>query len=219
MPAGRFRQHGEELMKRVNPEQSEKMKRFRGTALVLLSAGLLLSACASADLYTLREEAIREYNAGNYESARILFQEALEEGGGEVSEVEFDILRYRAECELRTKRYEEAEKTYAILLELDPSEENEELYYDLEAQFARVKEVSEAFRIMESGDYEKAYEAMSAFADLGGDETGRLAFYNKAVCAEYLGNWEEAKALMKEYLDAFPDDADARKEYAFLKTR
>ena len=180
---------------------------------------VLLCACASKELYTIREEAIREYSLGNYENARILFDEALKNGGGEVSDIEFDILRYRAECELRTKRYAEAEKTYEILLELDPSEENKELYADLSAQFDRVKEINEAFRVMESGDYEKAYEAMREFADLGGDETGRLAWFNQAVCAEYLGNWEEAKSLMKEYLRAFPDDEEAKREYDFLRTR
>lgn len=180
---------------------------------------LILCGCAEKELPVLREEAVAAYEKGNYEEALTLFEEALSYGGGEVSEIEFDILRYRAECELRTKQYDKALKTYGILRELDPSAENEELYADLEERFDRVKEINEAFRIMEAGDYEKAYEEMDRFASLGGDETGRLAWFNKAVCAEYLSRWEEARELFSAYLEAFPDDEGAIREYNFVKTR
>lgn len=186
---------------------------------VLFVSILCLSACATKKLPVLREQGIEAFNQGNYQEALNFFNAALAEGGGEVSDIEFDILKYRAECELRTGDVKKAEDTYRILTELDDSEENEELYAELRAEFERIEAVSEAFSVMESGDYEKAYEVMSEYADLSGGEAGKIAWYNKAVCAEFLGNWEEAKTLMKSYVEAYPGDEDAEKEYAFLKTR
>ena len=188
-------------------------------AAALAAISLLLTGCASSKMYELRDEAVEAFNMGNYAEARTLFEEALSEGNGQVSEVQFDILRYRAECELRLKDYEAAKNTYGILLKLDTSEENKELYYDLEEQFERVKEINSAFEVMASGDYEAAYAEMDKYASLGGEASAALAWYNKAVCAEYLGNWEEAAALFRDYLAVYPDDEDAKKEYDFAITR
>lgn len=196
-----------------------KKKAFIKAAVLLMTAAVLLTGCASDKMYTLRDEAIEKFEQGSYAEARLLFEEALSEGNGQVSEIQFDILRYRAECELRQKDYEAAMNTYGILLKLDPSEENRELYYDLLEQFERAKEINAAFEIMASGDYEAAYEEMDKYASLGGDSSAALAWYNKAVCAENLGKWEEAASLFKDYLAVYPDDADARKEYDFAKTR
>lgn len=186
---------------------------------VLFCLILMITGCASKEMYSLRDEAIEKYNEGSYAEARLLFEEALSNGGGEVSEVEYDILRYKAECELRLKDYEAARDSYRILMKLDPSDENKELYYDLEEQFERVEEINKAFEVMASGDYEAAYKEMDRYASLGGDSSAALAWYNKAVCAEYLGNWEEAASLLKDYLAVYPDDEDARKEYNFARTR
>lgn len=180
--------------------------------LALLSCG-----CASKELYTLREQAIEEYRQGHWQQARTLFEKALSYGNGETGEVEYDILRYRAECELRCRDYQAAEKTYGILLELDPSEENRELYADLQEQFDRVQKINEAFAVMAEGDYENAYEAMDRYAGLGGDSVEAMAWFNKAVCAEYLGRWDEAEELFSDYLAVYPDDEDAQKELRFLR--
>lgn len=196
------------------------MSRYLFKLTLLLAAVIMLfTGCASNKMYTLRDEAIEKYKNGSYAEARELFEEALSEGNGQVSEVQYDILRYRAECELRLKDYEAAKKTYGILLKLDPSDENKELYYDLEEQFERVEEINRAFEVMASGDYEAAYKEMDKYASLGGDSSAALAWFNKAVCAEYLGNWEEAASLLKDYLAVYPDDEAARKEYNFAKTR
>lgn len=193
------------------------MKKAYMTAVLFLT--VLLAGCASNELYTLREQGIQEYQQGNWQKARELFEEALSYGNGEVSEAEIDILKYRAECELRCRDFEAAENTYSILLQLDPSEENRELFSELQAEFAEIEEINKAFALMESGDYQAAYDAMDAYAGLGGDEIEAMAWYNKAVCAEYLGRWDEAKQLFSDYLAVYPDDAEAQKEYRFLKTR
>lgn len=194
-------------------------KRYSTGLLCLAVLCAFLTGCASAELYTLREQAIAEYQKGNWQQARELFDEALSYGNGEVAEAEFDILKYRAECELRCHDFEAAEKTYGILLELDPSGENKELFAELENEFAKIQQINDAFALMESGNYKEAYEAMDAFAGLGGDQAEAEAWFNKAVCAEYLGNWEEAEELFRDYLAVYPEDEEAQKEYRFLKTR
>ena len=39
------------------------------------------------------------------------------------------------------------------------------------------------------------------------------------VANEYTGNFSQAKTMMQEYLQTYPDDARAKKENEFLKTR
>ena len=195
------------------------MRKIIWVQALILSALFLLAGCAEKELYEKREEAVALYNNNDYENALKLFEEALSYGNGEVSETEFDILRYKAECELRTKRYDEAEKTCSLLAELDTSPESSEMYNKLEAQLSCVKKLNEAVQLSENGEWENAYGIFSEIADLKASGAGKIAWFNKAVCAEHLGNFAEAKELMSEYVRAFPDDQEAVKEYTFLRTR
>ena len=43
--------------------------------------------------------------------------------------------------------------------------------------------------------------------------------YNEIICYEQLGDWENAKAKMQEYREAYPDDDSVEKEAEFLETR
>lgn len=43
--------------------------------------------------------------------------------------------------------------------------------------------------------------------------------FNQIVAYEYLGEFEQASVLMKNYLAIYPDDQDAVREYEFLKSR
>ncbi|MGC4018965.1 MAG: tetratricopeptide repeat protein [Muricomes sp.] len=43
--------------------------------------------------------------------------------------------------------------------------------------------------------------------------------FNEIVCYEKILDWESAKQKMAEYASAYPDDKEAQKEAAFLKTR
>ena len=43
--------------------------------------------------------------------------------------------------------------------------------------------------------------------------------FNQIVCYEKLGDWENAKTKIAEYIQVYPDDADARREAKFLETR
>ena len=43
--------------------------------------------------------------------------------------------------------------------------------------------------------------------------------FNEAVAYEYLADFETARELMEAYLKDYPNDAEAEREYQFLKTR
>ena len=43
--------------------------------------------------------------------------------------------------------------------------------------------------------------------------------FNEVVAYEYLLDFKKAASLMKEYLDRYPDDEAAQREYIFLSTR
>ncbi len=43
--------------------------------------------------------------------------------------------------------------------------------------------------------------------------------FNLIVATEYMGNFSQAKTLMQEYLQLYPDDAKAKRENNFLSTR
>lgn len=69
---------------------------------------------------------------------------------------------------------------------------------------------------------EKYEEALAAFTD--GIEMGDTAYlqslkYNQIIAYEYLGRFSDAKSAMEIYLTSYPDDAKAKREYEFLKTR
>lgn len=190
---------------------------------IILSAAcmtLLLSGCnGGRDIHELRAEAIEAFDSGDYAGAERLFDEALEAQWGRVSDLQTDILRYRAECELQQGKFDEARTTYEALLNVDSDEEGQGFYEDILEELGSLDALSTMVSDIEAGEYQKAYDLASQYASLEGTAAGRLSWFNKAVCAEYLGNYDEAYALFNEYLKVYPDDADAEKELEFLKTR
>ena len=72
---------------------------------------------------------------------------------------------------------------------------------------------------MEEGAYDEAltyFETGLKCADLS---ARKALLYNEAICYEYLLDFDTAKQKFKAYVAAYPDDAEARREYEFLKTR
>ena len=51
------------------------------------------------------------------------------------------------------------------------------------------------------------------------DEDMQDLLYNRIVAYEYKLEFDQAKSYMEEYLEAYPDDEDALREYQFLKSR
>lgn len=69
------------------------------------------------------------------------------------------------------------------------------------------------------GDYAAAVQAFEGALALGDVSMTQTLKYNQIVAYEYAGNFTKAKALMAEYIAAYPDDEAALRENTFLKTR
>lgn len=195
------------------------MKKNHSVILTVLLAAAILTGCTGADKYALRDNGIELYNSGDYAGAIEAFDQALDASDGQVSDLQYDILKYKGECEIRTGDYTAAKNSYTALYELcrdDPDSARIEEIYD---QLGALDKIKEAADLLKSGSYTEAYDAFSEYAELDGSMTGRAAVYNKAVCAEYLGNFGEAYELLKEYTDMYPDDEAAVKEAEFCRTR
>ncbi|MCR5507430.1 MAG: tetratricopeptide repeat protein [Lachnospiraceae bacterium] len=67
--------------------------------------------------------------------------------------------------------------------------------------------------------YDEALEAFEAGMALNDPAYTQSLMFNEAVTYEYLLDFKKAGVLMKEYLERFPDDEEAQREYVFLSTR
>ena len=186
---------------------------------ILLLVAILLTACGGEDKYALRDQGIELYNSGKYAQAILAFDSAMEASDGQVSELQYDILKYRGECEIRIGDYQAAKESYGALYELCKDSPD---YADIEQiynELSSLDKLQAAVKLIDQGSYEEAYTSLERYAKADGTFTGAAALYNKAVCAEYLGNFEEAYDLFSQYLGVYPDDAAAKKEAEFCRTR
>lgn len=197
-----------------------KQRILRGILIAAAASVLVFSGCGKKmDKYELRELGIEAMRAGDYEGAKQRFSEALDASKGQVSDLQYDILKYRGECELRLQQYEEAKNTYTILSELDTDAENQKAYQAILSEMDGIDQLSEAKTMMDEGDYQGAYDKLELLADLKTGMVGRIAWFNRAVCMENLQKFSEAEEAFSQYLEAYPDDEAAQKEVDFLKTR
>lgn len=69
------------------------------------------------------------------------------------------------------------------------------------------------------GDYTAALDAFQAGLAIDGNTVMQSLQFNEIVAYEYLGQFENAKIAMGQYLALYPDDQKAQQEYVFLQTR
>ncbi len=69
------------------------------------------------------------------------------------------------------------------------------------------------------GDYTNALASFEKGLAVEGNSYRQELSYNRVIACENLGDFETAKKWMKEYLENYPDDARAQREYEFLQTR
>ena len=72
---------------------------------------------------------------------------------------------------------------------------------------------------MRKGEYQQALEAFQAGMKIEGNSLMQSLLFNEIVAYEYLGEYRQATVLMESYLQTYPDDAAAQREYDFLRTR
>ncbi len=72
---------------------------------------------------------------------------------------------------------------------------------------------------MRMGEYELALSAFQAAMNIENNGMMQTLKFNEIVAYEYMNDYKTAAALMNSYLRSYPDDAVAKREYEFLKTR
>ena len=73
--------------------------------------------------------------------------------------------------------------------------------------------------LMAEEDYEGALDAITQGLNCSDVNCERELWYNQIICYENLHMWDQAKERMQGYIEAYPDDANARKDWEFLQTR
>ncbi len=72
---------------------------------------------------------------------------------------------------------------------------------------------------MKSGEYEEALSAFRSAANVENNGMSQTLEFNQIAAYEHVGNFKQASVLMEEYLKKYPEDAEAKREYEFLKSR
>lgn len=138
------------------------------------------------------------YYLGEYEKAYLALEQAKEKGGEE-------SYLYLGRAYEATGDYNYASNVYASYLSS----------YDGSAELYNQLGLCE----MAKGDYQKALEAFQAGMQLEENDILQTLSFNEIVAYEYLGEYERAYALLGNYLNNYPDDKQAKREYDFLSTR
>lgn len=73
--------------------------------------------------------------------------------------------------------------------------------------------------LMALKDHTGALDAFNKGIDIGDPAMDQSLRFNQITAYEHLGDFDRAKTLMKDYLDAYPDDEEALRENEFLRTR
>ena len=73
--------------------------------------------------------------------------------------------------------------------------------------------------LMNQQKYDEAIKAFESGVAMGDSDYLQELNFNLIVANEYIGNFSQAKTMIQEYLQTYPDDAKAKKENDFLKTR
>lgn len=72
---------------------------------------------------------------------------------------------------------------------------------------------------MELGDYDGALSALQSGLDLGDAALRQTLSFNQVVAYERKGDFKQAAQLMAQYVQVYPDDETAVREYEFLRSR
>lgn len=72
---------------------------------------------------------------------------------------------------------------------------------------------------MQTGDYEGALNAFQSAMNIEENGMMQVLKMNEIIAYERLEQYKKAAVLMESYLQTYPDDEEAKREYIFLKTR
>lgn len=168
---------------------------YTDEAVSFLGKALSSPSAKDSDDFSL---ALIYYYLGDYTNAVLKFNAASAAGSHEA-------LLYLSKIYLSQNETVKAKNSLSEYLTYDNS--NGEVYNQL-----GLISVSE-------GDYEAALTHFKNGILTKGTAAIKDLKWNEAICYEHLGDFSTARTKMEEFLKAYPDDAAALAEYAFLETR
>jgi len=138
------------------------------------------------------------YYLGEYQKAYLALEEAKDKGGA-------DSYLYLGRAYEATGDYNYATNVYNSYLSK----------YDGDAEIYNQLGLCE----LAKGEYQNALDAFQAGMQLENNPVMQSLAFNEVVAYEYLGQYEQAYALLTNYMKNYPDDEQARRELEFLSTR
>ncbi len=159
-------------------------KMYHIMAVAALCITMAVGCGKGENRYTYRDAGIEALNAGDYETAIVSFDKAVEASKGLVGAFDIDVLKYRAEAEYRVGDYKAAADTYGILIQVDEEK----------PEYLNLRCISRA----RTGDYPGALEDYHRAAELDTEKKapGRLeALLAAGTALEEQGAAAEAMAL------------------------
>ena len=140
-----------------------------------------------------------EYYSGQYSDARNDLENARKSKDSEV------IALYLGKCYEALGDTDYAKSIYQEALATYPT--SGKLYNQL------------ALTLMNGGDYQGALDIIEQGISQGNGDSLQALMYNRVVAYENLYDFKSAADNMKEYLEKYPDDEKAEREYTFLSSR
>ncbi|MCR5100006.1 MAG: tetratricopeptide repeat protein [Butyrivibrio sp.] len=163
---------------------------------------ILQTAMEKADQYMSNyEKGQISFYLGNNAEAQNYLEQARNERDTEKAPVVL-LLGLTAE---KQGDYNYAVSVYKTFLENDP--EHADIYNQL--GLCQIK----------MGDYEGAVASFESGILLGDESVMQALMLNEITAYEYKGDFAVAKSLMETYIQRYPGDEEAQREYEFLSTR
>ncbi len=154
-----------------------------------------------ADKMSSYEKGRIQYYLEDYRNAQISLEEAKSAKGADADTYMYLGMAYEA-----TGDYNYA-ITNVYTAYLNQNEGNAALYNQLGLCYIKQEQ------------YQAALEAFQSAMQLEGNGMMQTLRFNEIVAYEYLNNYEQAGVLLEHYLQLYPDDERAKREYGFLSTR
>ena len=181
--------------------------------LLSIAISFLLISCQNKEIAEYTEQGIYYLKKEDYVEALNNFNIALQNGHGEVSDIQYQLLLYKAECLFMLKRYDECRKIYNTLVAID---KNNKQYNELNQIMTNLDDLSTLKDSLNNDDIIKAEELIAILKNTNLEHDKTFVF-NQAVLYEKKGEWKDALNMFEYYLTQNPDDEKAQHEIDFIK--
>lgn len=176
----------------------------RATLLALAVSACLLTGCTNA-----LKDGTGYLEDGNYKEAVTAFQKAVDEGKKTA-----EAYRGLGMAYYELEDYESAKDAFEKAISAGGGK-NQAIYNFLGICGMKLNDYNYALEQFNQGISLSQNSGTSMEDAESFSEVLQEMLFNQIVCYEKLGDWENAKTKIAEYIQVYPDDADAQREANF----